>query len=229
LRHSPSRCWPLKPVEILRLYPRHISRRQALAVAASVVFHLVVIAALVAGLRARDVASDAPDIQVMMTPESWLHTRAPPAQPAVAARERPQSARAESPGALPAPPPVAPIAGDDARARLFGAPFVGRDAVRDALLAAVTCAHADLSHLSDEEQERCRNLNRQRSHEGPVYAVGPSDPVKRAAMDQAARAGETWRNYRDSRRMDDFPGLRALAGGDPSPPHQFIRRDPTQN
>jgi hypothetical protein len=220
-------------VEFLRLYPRHISRRQALAVAASVVLHLVVIAALVAGLRARDAGSDTPDIQVMMTPESWLHTRAPPARASLPARERPQSSpRGASAAALPVPPPVAPIAGDDARARLFGAPFVGRDAVRDALLAAVTCAHADLSRLSAEDQERCRNLNRQRSHEGPAYAVEPSDPVKRAAMDQAARQGEAWSSYRSSRRMDDYPGLRGIFGraADPAPPAEpAVRRGPTEN
>jgi hypothetical protein len=212
----------------VRTIQTHLSRRQAAALAASVVFHLAVIGALVAGLGSFIAPREEPAIQVIMAPESWLHTT-PPAPHVQAPGHQPPSKAPPQILQLPKPPAPPPVTSDDARARLFGAPFVGRDSVREALQTAVTCAHADLSHLSPGDQERCRNLNRQRTHEGPAYAVGPSDPVKRAALDQAARNNETWSSYRASRRMDDFPSLRALAGRTEPPPRPVIRRDPTQN
>ena len=61
----------------MRIIQNHLSRRQAAALAASVVFHLAVIGALVAGLGSFIAPKEEPAIQVIMAPESWLRTTPP--------------------------------------------------------------------------------------------------------------------------------------------------------
>jgi hypothetical protein len=180
---------------------------RAFGLSVAVVIHLAVLAGLVLAIRIPHMA-EAPAIHVSLVP-AWRIERKPEPKAPPPPPERtiaPRAARITGPEvvqplAIPAAPPDAA-----ARARLLAAPFAPHEPVRDTLRATAGCAETDWLKLSPAERETCR----QRAHTlglgAPVYAVGPSDPAKRAFLDKQAARNEA------HRRALEAPPTPAMVG-----------------
>ena len=139
-------------------------------------------------------------------------TRAP-AAPAPPPPIRPQTAPPQTPSLLSAPPatqPPAIVAGEGND--LVGAVFDQRDPTHRSLRATVDCAHRNPATLTEREAKGCGFKGR--DGDAPVVAVLPANPETAAALQRAAQANQAWRTYKDSRRLDDYPGLLSALGKD---------------
>jgi hypothetical protein len=88
--------------------------------------------------------------------------------------------------------PAAPVDAE-ARARLLAAPFAPKEGAARGLRTTGGCDDADEMKLTGEERERCRQRTHDLRADAPVYAVGPSDPKKRAYLDAQAAKNEAHR------------------------------------
>lgn len=191
-------------------------RPGSLGLAASVLFHLVILTALGLALRQASFSFFPNAIQVGLV-------RAPAAVSIAPSRPRPRQTPVRSaatprtpivahvaPSAPPIPAPMPPIALPPSAPPQTTA----QDDVRRALRATLGCAHPDAVGLTPEEREACR---RNELKSGPAYAAEPTDPAKAAAFRRADRNARAWRDYRASASVDDYPGGRCAFGRDCEP------------
>lgn len=169
------------------------ARTRAFGFGVAILAHVLILAGLVAAVRIPQLA-EAPPIQVTLVPPLAIPSITPKARPAPPPPERveraiqPRAAKIIGPEAprplpIPATPPDAA-----ARARLLNAPFAAKpqEPVTQGLRTSVGCTESDFLKLSPAEQEVCRKRARALGANAPTYAVGPSDPRKRAFLDKQA-------------------------------------------
>jgi hypothetical protein len=193
--------------------PRHrkaSARTKAFGVAVAVIAHLAVLTALVLAIEIPRLPQ-APAIQVSLVPAWRVLPHAPPKPPPPP--PRPERAIAPRPARLvgpETPPPLSIPAGPPdaaARGRLLAAPFITpHEPVRDSLRTAGGCTEADWLKLSEAERDKCRQRAHALGAGAPTYAVGPSDPSKRAFLDKQAARNEA------RRRSLEAPPTPAMTG-----------------
>jgi hypothetical protein len=172
--------------------------------------HLAILAGFILAIQIPRL-TEPPAIEVSLVPAfpaetEAPHRRAPPPPPRPERAVAPRQVRLVGPEVVtPLPIPAAPPDAA-ARARLFAAPFVPHEPVREGLRSTTGCTEADLLKLSPGEREACRKRNHDLGAGAPVYAVGPSDPVKRAYLDKQAAKNEA------RRRMLEAPPTPAMKG-----------------
>ncbi len=188
-------------------------RTLATASVASVLAHLALGALVLWSLKPvpqQDYAPRATDITLL----------APILSPRRVQREHPRSPRAAPRSALTpdihaAGAPAAPAA----QPSPFGARVAAQDNLGKVLRQSVRCAHPDDFAMDPAERDWCRQAARSRTAGAPTYAALPANPSAAAALDHERRVSEAWRNYHNSYRTDDHPGLASMfGGGDPCPP-----------
>ena len=182
---------------------------------ASGVFHIALLAGLLAGLRGPPSPPEPPSIVVDLVapppPERLaaprqlsnapLSTLAPAAAPRPA---RPVPALAKvPPSSLAAPAAAAPspftVGGP-------GSAGEQQAATRGAARGAIGCAHADFLKLTKAEKAACADSLGQKALTAPLYAV--IDPEKKAAFDGDCKKDDEWCQYRIGK--GPYPGLFAL-------------------
>jgi len=150
--------------------------RTLVSAALALVAHLVLITALVVGIRVVHPPPDSPPLVVTLTrlflapPKPAPRPVAPPARPP--ARSAAPAAGTAAPPPAP-PPPVALPENGPIDPRLAAA-----EAVRGALQGVVRCAHPDAFDLSPAERAACARLNRQMAGAPPTYVVDPADHAR---------------------------------------------------
>jgi hypothetical protein len=174
-------------------------RARAIGLGVAIAAHVVVFAALVLTVTVPHLI-EPPAIQVSLVPAFPVETRAlarPKSAPPPPRTEREVAPR---PGRLVGPEKVTPLpipaAPPDAatRERLMAAPLApSREPVREGLRTTGGCADADFLKLAPSEREKCRQRNHDLGIGAPTYAVGPSDPKKRAFLDKQAAKNEAHR------------------------------------
>jgi hypothetical protein len=176
-------------------------RNRAIGLGVAIAAHTALFAALVLTLTVPHLI-EPPAIQVSLVPAFPLDTRprpkhAPPppkTEPAIA----PRAGRLVGPEKI-APLPIPPVPVDEAtRERLMSAPLSPsrepvREPVREGLRTTGGCTDADFLKLSPSERDKCRQRNHQLGVGAPTYAIGPSDPKKRAYLEKQAAKNESHR------------------------------------
>jgi hypothetical protein len=148
--------------------------------------------------------------------------------PQAGTRARPTMPAAPmSPASAAAAPPTLVSGGSSRNAtgeEVQGAAKGDEDRLSAALRSSVGCDDA-LTHLTEAEREGCQHRFGRAAQQARTLPVGPSDPKKRALLEHELRVDDAWRSYRDSNRMDDYPGfrtfipaLRPLFGDEPRKP-----------
>ena len=95
------------------------------------------------------------------------------------------------------------------------------EVVRQALGPILACAHPDEFHLTSAERDRCLRQAREQVAGGRAFPVLPLNAELRQGLERGARNNAAGRSYRNSTRMDDYPGLGAALGlTDPCPAAQ---------
>lgn len=174
-------------------------RTRAIGVGVAVVAHAAFFAALVLTVTVPRLI-EPPAIQVSLVPAFPVEAPARARPKPIPPPPRTEREIAPRPGRLVGPEQVTPLpipaAPPDAatRERLMAAPLAtAREPVREGLRTSGGCTDADFLKLSPSERAKCR----QRAHDlgvgAPAYAVGPSDPKKRAWLDQQAAKNEAHR------------------------------------
>jgi len=170
-------------------------RTRAFSLGAAIAAHVAFFAALVLTVEVPRLIEPRA-IEVSLVSALPVETTPRPSRPRPPRTERaiaPRAGRQVGPAQIP-PLPI-PAAPPDAisRARLFSAPFAPHEPVREGLRATSGCAEADWLKLTPAERDKCRQRNHDLGAGAPVYAVGPSDPVKRAYLDKQAAKNEARR------------------------------------
>jgi hypothetical protein len=171
-------------------------RTRAISLGAAVLAHILLGLGFVLAIQIPRLVAP-PPVQVSLVPPIPEIAPARPrraAPPPRAVEKAPPPAPRYAPSIGPAqiPPLPIPAAPPDkaTRDRLFSAPFKPHDA-REALRAATGCQDPD--KLSPDERDACRKINHDRGANAPTYAVGPSDPKKKAFLDKQAAKNEAHR------------------------------------
>lgn len=174
-------------------------RTRALSLGVVIVGHVLLAIGLVLAVQIPHLIAP-PPIEVSLVPPLPLPAppRAAPARPAPSP-SRPQPQIAPRLGRIvgperpaPLPIPAAPVDAE-ARARLLAAPFAPKEGAARGLRTTGGCDDADEMKLTGEEREKCRQHTHDLRANAPVYAVGPSDPKKRAYLDAQAAKNEAHR------------------------------------
>jgi len=189
------------------------ARAKVLAICASAVLHLAILALLFWSTDSRRPKPEPPPIFVSLLRQDLPRQAAANSRPKSTSRLRQPTAAGEAttPAATPGAPTSPPASGpaDDSQR-----------AARAALLSlgeSVRCAHPDAFKMDATEREQCQHAASEIARDGPVYAALPADPVKAAALERAARRNEAWRQYLGSSGKNDYPGLLTLFGYDAEP------------
>jgi hypothetical protein len=159
--------------------------------------HVAILAGLVVSIEIPRLPP-APVIRVSLVPAWRVEEPRPPA-PKPPPPSRPERDLAPRPARIVGPEAVQPLhippAPLDAasRAGLLAAPFAPHEPIREGLRAAGGCTEADWLKLSPAERDKCRQRDHDLGVGAPVYAVGPSDPSKRAFLDKQAAKNEARR------------------------------------
>jgi hypothetical protein len=168
---------------------------RAIGLAVAVGAHVALFTALVLSVTVPRLI-EPPAIQVSLVPAFPLQ-----AKPRLGRPPPPRTERTIAPrlgklvGPAPIPPLPIPAAPPDAvtRERLLSAPFAPHEPVREGLRTSGGCTDADFLKLSPAERDKCRQRNHDLGAGAPTYAVGPSDPRKRAYLDKQAARNEAHR------------------------------------
>jgi hypothetical protein len=198
--------------------PEHPARRVAFGVGVALALHLAVGLGLILAIQIPRLIEPPPVVVSLVPPFAAPASprparKAPP--PRLAPEVAPRLARPVGPAQIPPLPIPAAPTDANARARLFAAPFVPQERVRVGLRTTTGCPDSDVLNLSPEEQEACRKRAHDLRAGAPVYAVGPSDPGKRARLDrQAARNEKEQRRREDPVGAGDTPFINCIGVGD---------------
>jgi hypothetical protein len=173
--------------------------------ALSTAFNVTVLLLLALALRpAVPIIADAPVTVIeLVRPERSVPLPAKTERASRAARSRSAYVDTRS-QVLQAP---APMENQPSAPRLAEAPEGSElAAAAHALRTSIGCDNPDLSRLTPEERETCRHRKADITRDVPTYALGASSPGKAEGLRRAAHCADVWKAYRDSTRMDDFPG-----------------------
>jgi len=151
-----------------------------------------------------------PPIRPLSFPRPTRAPAAPAPPPPIKPRPVPPPQTPTLPAAPPAAQPPAIVAGEGND--LVGAVFDQRDPTHRSLRATVDCAHRNPATLTEREAKGCGFSGRDR--DAPAIAILPGNPETAATLQRAAQADQAWRTYKDSRRVDDYPGLVSALGKD---------------
>jgi hypothetical protein len=196
-----------------------LRNRRGWGVGASLALHGVLLTVLALGVVSRAPPPQTRPIEVQLVriprirPLSIPRPTRAPAAPAPGPPVRPPPVPPLTPSlraAPPAAPPPAILAGDGND--LTGAVFDQRDPTHRSLRATVDCARRNPLTLTEREWKGCGFSGHY--GESPAVAALSANPEEAAALQRAAQANQAWRTYKDSRRLDDYPGLAAALGKD---------------
>ena len=196
-------------------------RTTLVAVAASAVAHVAILALVLATFASRSPAPEPPPIFVDLAPRLAPAKRTARPQTTIAA-----SAHVGAPTQTATPSPLPPAPDGAPQRAPADAQIAAQEGLGKALRQSVRCAHPDDFAMDPAERAWCQKTARGRAAGAPTYAAIPSNPSTAAALEHERRVSEAWRSYHSSYRTDgppglavDHPGLASMFGGaDPCPP-----------
>jgi periplasmic protein TonB len=160
-----------------RLADQRVSKKRArtlISAGVAVAAHLVLIAALVLGIRVARAPNETPALEVTLTRLFAPRPTPKPAPQAADRAVRQPAPQAPSPTpALPVPPPITLPQNPQIDPRLAAA-----EAVRNALRDVVRCAHADDYAMDPAERAACARRARELAAGAPVYSVNEDDHMR---------------------------------------------------